>query len=90
MTAFDDIEEAVAIANDTRYGLAGGIFTNDLSRAHQVAGMMETGAVWVNGYPVLDVNLPFGGFKESGLGRENGAEGIEAYTEVKTVTMALR
>ena len=87
---FDDIDEAVSMANDSVYGLAGGIFTNDLSRAHQIAGMMDTGSVWVNGYPVVDLNLPFGGFKQSGWGRENGEEGIEAYTETKTVTMALR
>jgi phenylacetaldehyde dehydrogenase len=87
---FSNDEEAVALANDTRYGLTAGVFTNDLSRAHQVSAALEAGAVWVNGYPVPDLNLPFGGFKESGWGRENGEYGIEAYTELKSVTMALR
>jgi acyl-CoA reductase-like NAD-dependent aldehyde dehydrogenase len=86
---FSSDEEAVELANDTRYGLTAGLFTNNLSRAHQVAAALEAGAVWVNGYPVPDLNLPFGGFKESGWGRENGEFGIEAYTELKSVTMAL-
>jgi phenylacetaldehyde dehydrogenase len=87
---FSTADEAVAQANDTRYGLSAGVFTNNLSLAHQMAAELEAGAVWVNGYPVPDLNLPFGGFKESGWGRENGEFGIEAFTELKAVTMALR
>jgi acyl-CoA reductase-like NAD-dependent aldehyde dehydrogenase len=87
---FSTAEEAVELANDTRYGLSAGLFTNNLSRAHQMAAELDAGAVWVNGYPVPDLNLPFGGFKESGWGRENGEFGIEAFTELKSVTMALR
>ena len=86
---FDTDEEAVALANDTRYGLSAGIFTSNLSRAHQMAAEIDAGAIWVNGYPVPDLNLPFGGFKESGWGRENGEFGIESFTELKAVTMAL-
>ena len=86
---FDEVDEVVARANDSTYGLAAGIFTNDLSLAHQVAGEIQAGAVWVNGYPVPDLNLPFGGFKQSGWGRENGEFGIESFTELKSVTMKL-
>lgn len=86
---FDSELEAVELANDTRYGLSAGLFTNNLSRAHQMAAEIDAGAIWVNGYPVPDLNLPFGGFKESGWGRENGEFGIEAFTELKSVTMAL-
>ncbi len=89
VTVFDEVEEVVAMANDSTYGLAAGIFTNDLSRAHQVAGAIQAGTIWVNGYPVVDVNSPFGGFKQSGWGRENGFAGIEGFTELKTVSMAL-
>ena len=86
---FDTVEEAVALANNTRYGLSAGVFTSNLSLAHQTAAEIDAGAIWVNGYPVPDLNLPFGGFKESGWGRENGEFGIESFTELKSVTMAL-
>lgn len=86
---FDEPEEALSYANDSEYGLAAGLFTSDLSLAHRLSAELESGAVWVNSYPVPDLNLPFGGFKASGVGRENGEYGVESYTEMKSVTIAL-
>jgi acyl-CoA reductase-like NAD-dependent aldehyde dehydrogenase len=83
--AFDDEEEAIAIANDSRYGLAGGVWTGDLSRGLRVARGVRTGVLWVNTYSLVSGDVPFGGFKQSGLGREAGASGALAYTEEKTV-----
>ncbi len=86
---FDDLEEIAAIANDTAYGLAAGIWTRDLSKAHKLAALLKAGTVWVNCYSVFDAALPFGGYKQSGWGREMGHEVLENYTEVKAVTIAL-
>lgn len=82
---FDTEEEVVRRANDTIYGLSGAVFTNDFSRAHRVADAIEAGSVWINDYNYLPASLPFGGYKESGLGRENGARAIEHYTQVKMI-----
>jgi len=87
---FDSEEEAIALANDSRYGLAGGIFTRDLARAHRVAAEIRTGTLWINTYNVFDAASPFGGYKESGFGREMGEEAIELYTEVKSVWVSTR
>jgi acyl-CoA reductase-like NAD-dependent aldehyde dehydrogenase len=87
--AFDDDEQAVAIANDSSYALAATLWTTDLSRAHTVAARVRAGAVAVNGWSPLDARLPWGGSKLSGLGRELGWAGIEANTELKTITVVL-
>ncbi|MDI6101652.1 aldehyde dehydrogenase family protein [Actinoplanes sp. NEAU-A12] len=84
---FDTEDEAVALANSTRYGLAAALHTNDLARAHRVAARLRAGIVWVNSYAVLDAALPFGGVGHSGYGRENGPEGLDAYLQTKSVYM---
>lgn len=86
---FDDVDEAVAIANDSRYGLAAGIFTNDLTSAHALAGRLEAGQVQINRYPAGDVSTPFGGYKASGIGREKGVEAMHHYSQLKTVIVDL-
>jgi betaine-aldehyde dehydrogenase len=86
---FDDVEDAVALANDTRYGLAAYVWTNDLSQAHRLAARVRAGSVWINGPGAPDARLPWGGLKTSGIGRELGWAGIEASTEEKTVTITL-
>ena len=83
--SFETEEEVITRANDTKYGLAAGIWTRDVARAHRVAAAIKSGVVWVNTYDMFDASAPFGGFKSSGLGRENGREVINAYTEVKAV-----
>jgi acyl-CoA reductase-like NAD-dependent aldehyde dehydrogenase len=86
---FRNEEEAIAIANDTRFGLAAAVWTQNVHRAHRVAHRLRAGTVWVNAYRVVSVLTPFGGFGESGLGRENGAESILEYTEAKSVYVEL-
>ncbi|MGY1821989.1 aldehyde dehydrogenase family protein [Geodermatophilus sp. SYSU D00079] len=86
---FDTEEEAVALANGTPYGLAAGLHTRDVARAHRVAARLQAGLVWVNTYGVLDVSLPFGGYKASGYGRENGPEALDEYLQTKSVYVAL-
>jgi len=82
---FRDEQEAVAIANDSRFGLAAGVWTNDIKRAHRMTRRLRAGTVWVNTYRRTNYATPFGGMKESGLGRENGLEAIYEYTETKSV-----
>ncbi len=88
--SFGDEEEVVRRANDTEYGLAAGVFTRDLARAHRVAGALAAGVVWINNYNVTPIEMPFGGFKQSGLGRENGWAAIEFYTQRKSVYVELQ
>jgi acyl-CoA reductase-like NAD-dependent aldehyde dehydrogenase len=82
---FDDEVEAIAIANDTSFGLAAAVWTKDLGRAHRVARALKAGTVWINTYLYTDLISPFGGYKQSGIGRELGRHSIDAYTEVKSV-----
>ncbi|OJJ80057.1 aldehyde dehydrogenase ALDH [Aspergillus glaucus CBS 516.65] len=82
---FSDEKEAVRRANDTSYGLGAAVFTKDLERAHRVAGAIEAGMVWVNSSQDCDPRIPFGGVKQSGIGRELGEAGLEAYSQVKAV-----
>ncbi|MFD9429433.1 aldehyde dehydrogenase family protein [Streptomyces sp. NPDC060002] len=86
---FDDEDEAVALANSTPYGLASGIQTGNLARAHRVADRLQAGIVWVNDWAMLDPAVPFGGVKDSGFGREYGPEALHAYTKVKSVVVSL-
>ncbi|CAC5401962.1 ALDH9A1 [Mytilus coruscus] len=82
---FDTEPEVISRANDTEFGLAAGVFTNDLKRAHRVASELEAGSLYVNNYNVYPVGVPFGGYKKSGLGRENGPEALDLFTQVKSV-----
>ncbi len=84
---FKDMDEAITRANNTDYGLAAGVWTSDIKKAHAVASGVRAGTVWVNCYHVLDTRAPFGGFKQSGMGRELGEYALHEYTEVKTVTI---
>ncbi|MFI7634897.1 aldehyde dehydrogenase family protein [Nonomuraea sp. NPDC049400] len=86
---FDTEDEAVSMANSTPYGLAAGLQTTDLARAHRVAARLEAGIVWVNDWAMLDPAIPFGGVKQSGHGREYGPEVLESYTKVKSVVISL-
>jgi len=86
---FSDEDEAVRRANATRFGLAAGLFTRDLARAHRVAARLEAGICWVNTYNVTPIEMPFGGMKESGVGHENGQAAIEHYTQLKSVYVEL-
>ncbi len=87
--AFDDEAEGVALANRSRYGLAAGIWTRDVRKAHRVARAIRAGTVWINTYNFYDPAAPFGGYKFSGFGRDLGQEALEHYTEVKTVWVGL-
>ncbi|MEU9324851.1 aldehyde dehydrogenase family protein [Streptomyces canus] len=86
---FDTEDEAVALANSTPYGLASGVQTTNLARAHRVADRLQAGIVWVNDWAMLDPAVPFGGVKDSGYGREYGPEALDAYTRVKSVVVSL-
>jgi len=87
---FKDVDEIVDRANKTTYGLAAAVWTRDVAKAHYFAKKIKAGTVWINCYDVFDAGAPFGGYKMSGQGRELGEEGLKAYTETKTVTVALK
>jgi len=84
---FDDLDEVAALANDTPYGLSASVWSNDLTAVHRLVPKLRAGTVWVNTHGPVDANMPFGGFKQSGIGREHGRVGIEMYTELKSVCM---
>ena len=86
---FRDETEAVRIANGTVYGLAASVWTRDLQRAHRMAAELKAGTVWINSYNAFDSASPFGGYKQSGFGRDLGAQALEQYTTVKSVWVAL-
>ena len=89
ITPFRDESEAIAFANSTRYGLSSSVWTRDLSRAHRVAAAIESGTVWINCWLLRDLRVPFGGMKESGVGREGGWNSLEFFTEAKNVCVKL-
>jgi aldehyde dehydrogenase (NAD+) len=86
---FDDVDQVAELANKNVYGLAAGIWTNDIKKAHALSRRLKAGTVWINTYGPMDAAMPFGGYKQSGFGRELGAHAIEHYTELKSVWLAL-
>jgi len=86
---FSTEEEAIQIANDSPYGLGAALWTSDLDRAHRVARKLEAGSVWINNYNEGDMTVPFGGFKQSGNGRDKSLHALEKFTEVKTTWLRL-
>jgi len=89
VTPFDTEEEAIRLANDTPYGLAASVHTTHLARAHRVAARMNVGLCWVNSWFLRDLRTPFGGSKQSGIGREGGVHSLEFYTELRNVCVKL-
>jgi acyl-CoA reductase-like NAD-dependent aldehyde dehydrogenase len=86
---FEDIDELVEKANSTIYGLAAAIWTRDIAKAHKLARAIHAGTIWINAYNMLSPESPFGGYKQSGFGRELGKYGIDLYTQVKSVWVSL-
>lgn len=87
---YDDLDDLIARANDSMYGLAAGVWTRDIANAHYIASKLKAGTVWVNCYNVFDAASPFGGYKQSGIGREMGSYALDNYTEVKSVWVSLK
>ena len=89
LLSFDDEDEVTRRANDTPFGLASGVFTKDIKRAHRVAAALDAGTCWINNYNVAPIEMPFGGFKQSGIGYENSQVVVDHYTRLKTVYVEL-
>jgi aldehyde dehydrogenase (NAD+) len=87
--SFKGVDEAIARANRTNYGLAAAVWTRDIKKALAVSGAVRAGTVWVNCYNIMDTRAPFGGFKQSGIGRELGEYGLQQYTQIKSVIVKL-
>jgi acyl-CoA reductase-like NAD-dependent aldehyde dehydrogenase len=85
---FSDLEDAIARANDTRYGLSGSVWTNDVERGKEIAARLEVGTAWVNQHRATSAFVPFGGAKESGLGRQYSSLGLKSYMEPEVVSVA--
>jgi 4-(gamma-glutamylamino)butanal dehydrogenase len=90
VTTFKDSDEAIRIANDTVYGLAAGLWTRDISLAHRAARELKAGLVWVNGWDSCDITMPFGGFKQSGFGRDRSMHALHKYADLKSISITLR
>ena len=90
LTPFDTEEEVLSYSNSTKYGLASSVWTKDVTKAHRVASELEAGIVWVNCWLVRDLRTPFGGVKNSGVGREGGFEALQFFTEPKNVCINLK
>jgi acyl-CoA reductase-like NAD-dependent aldehyde dehydrogenase len=89
VTEFEDEADALRIANDTPFGLAAGIWTRDVKKAHRLARAIRAGTVWINTFDTADITVPFGGFKQSGFGRDKGMAALDGYTQLKTTWMDL-
>lgn len=87
---YDDLDDIIKRANDTQYGLAAGVWTRDIAKAHYIASKLRAGTVWINCYNALDAASPFGGYKQSGIGREMGSYALNNYTEVKSVWVSMK
>jgi len=87
--SFDSEEEVIGRANNTPFGLSAGVFTNDLKRGHRVIHQLQAGTCWINNYNITPIELPFGGYKQSGQGRENSLAAIQHYTQLKSVYVEL-
>ena len=86
---FQEASDAIHLANATKYGLAAGVWTQDVSRAHHIAAKLDAGTVWINTYNIATAGIPFAGFKNSGIGIELGDEGLKEYTRLKNICIDL-
>ena len=89
VTSFEDDADAIAIANDTPFGLAAGLWTRDVKRAHRLSRQIRAGTVWINTFDTTDITVPFGGYKQSGFGRDKGLHALDGYTQLKTTWLDL-
>ena len=87
--SFDNETEVIERANDTKFGLAAGVFTQDINRAHRVINQLNAGICWINSWGDSPAEMPVGGYKESGIGRENGSETLKSYTQIKSIFVRL-